>query len=153
MYRKWVSPFLCAAILFTNVYVVGATDVPINNDQINRQTNLKDTKDTKDWIIEEQKKVEDQQKEPRSTKAELTKEQIAQMTWEQLPLASVQKLFEQGDRTLLQIVAYFYSDVHQLLTEEEMNQLYAWNDEQVMSQISNLSAEKVKLLEQNAPSV
>ncbi|PPA80606.1 wall-associated protein, partial [Brevibacillus laterosporus] len=42
---------------------------------------------------------------------------------------------------------------HQLLTEEEMNQLYAWNDEQVMSQISNLSAEKVKLLEQNAPSV
>ncbi len=154
MYRKWVSPFLCAAILwtglFTNVYVVGATDVPINNDQINRQTNLKDTKD---WIIEEQKKVEDQQKKPRSTKAELTKEQIAQMTWEQLPLASVQKLFEQDDRTLLQIVAYFYTDVHQLLTEEEINQLYEWNDEQVMGQISNLSAEKIKLLQQDAPSV
>ncbi|RFB34844.1 wall-associated protein [Brevibacillus sp. VP] len=154
MYRKWVSPFLCVAILwtglFTNVNVVGATDAPVKNEEISRDTN---EKDTKDWIIEEQKKVEKQKKEPTSTKDEVTKEQIAQMTWEQLPLTSVQKLFEHGDRTLLQIVAYFYTDLHQLLTEEEMNQLYTWNDEQVMDQISTLSVEKIKLLEQNAPSV
>ncbi|MED1664843.1 hypothetical protein [Brevibacillus laterosporus] len=154
MYRKWLSLFLCATILWTglltNVYIVGATDVQMNNEQIIRQKN---PKDTIDWIKDEQKKEEHQQKEPPSTKANVTKEQMSQMEWEQLPLSSVQKLFEQGDRTLLQIVAYFYTDVHRLLTEEEINQLYEWNDEQVMEQISNLSAEKVKLLEQDAPSV
>ncbi|AIG26121.1 RHS repeat domain-containing protein [Brevibacillus laterosporus] len=153
MYRKWVSSFLCVAILwtglFTNVNVVGATEAPERNEEI-RKTN---EKDTKDWIIEEQEKVEQQEKEPTSTKGDVTKEQIAQMKWEQLPLASVQQLFDQGDRTLLQIVAYYYTDVHQLLTEEEINQLYTWNDEQVMGQLANLSAEKVKLLEQYAPSV
>ncbi|MGD7668027.1 hypothetical protein DM460_22730, partial [Brevibacillus laterosporus] len=72
MYRKWVSSFLCVAILwtglFTNVNVVGATEAPERNEEI-RKTN---EKDTKDWIIEEQEKVEQQEKEPTSTKGDVT---------------------------------------------------------------------------------
>jgi hypothetical protein len=57
-----------------------------------------------------------------------TEEQILQMQWDQLSAHDVAKTNELFKRRTLQIAAYFYTNLQKLLSQQEIEEIYTWDE-------------------------
>ncbi|MGG1895570.1 RHS repeat-associated core domain-containing protein [Brevibacillus formosus] len=84
---------------------------------------------------------------------EFTETDISSLTWTQLETDTVIDIHRSFDRALLKFAAYFYSELLQLLTAEEQEEVKRLSSEQIITQFGNLSQESKDLLQRLTPLV
>lgn len=84
---------------------------------------------------------------------ETSSEDILSMTWTQLSPETVLEIHTTFDRSMLQLAAYFYSDLLQLLIEEEKSNINSYSDLQIITTYDSLNREKKTLLNSLTPNV
>lgn len=111
---------------------------------------------TKKWLSAYQAAVQAEagKKEQRpDEKPTYSKAEVMKRDWTPLPAESVWQLYQTGNRKLLQLAAYVYPQVDQLLSHNEQVDKYQWEGETFQQKMDGLSAAEKQQLEASVPQV
>lgn len=111
---------------------------------------------TKKWLSAYQAAVQAGagKKEQRpDEKPTYSKAEVMKLDWTPLSAESVWQLYQTGDRKLLQLAAYVYPQVDQLLSHDEQVDKYQWEGETFQQKMDGLSAAEKKQLEAYVPQI
>ncbi|UFJ40473.1 hypothetical protein LOK74_20960 [Brevibacillus humidisoli] len=148
-YKKPISLVLLLTVLFSLVSsaVAAKQGVPDYSNPAAFAIASKTRSDTKEQVLQQLKEKETQVANRIKDETKQNKEMI----WTQLPAEKGKKIASLFQRKTIQLASYFYTDLHQLLTEAEVNKTYQWDDEDVMKQIEQLPADQQALLAEYTP--
>jgi len=82
-----------------------------------------------------------------------TEEDIQALTWTQIPPETAIQLHNANERNLIKLAALFYSELLQLLTAEEQNEVRLMSDTEAIARYESLSSEQHALLDSYTPEV
>ncbi|WP_139489615.1 RHS repeat domain-containing protein [Brevibacillus dissolubilis] len=126
-----------------------------DNTTATSASELENTASTSEWIFNQYPEIKDLpvnegQPDP-ITQPIYTEEQILQMQWDQLSAHAVAQVNELFERRTLQIAAYFYTNLQKLLSPQETEEIYTWDDERVMREIEQLHIDQYNHLIKYTP--
>ncbi|NTU32695.1 RHS repeat-associated core domain-containing protein [Brevibacillus sp. HB1.1] len=154
--KSILSFLVCSSLLTTMISPASilANDLSLPNSDKTQSIESS----TPNYTIDEiQQSIAEQNLEPLLEKRETKDptsyeaEDIASLTWSQLDANTAIEIHRTFDRALLKYAAYFYTDLSQLLSTEEQEEVKSFSSDQLISQFDNFSQEHKDLLNRLTP--
>jgi len=101
---------------------------------------------TEEWVIDYQLGEQPEEDADPSEIPDLSDEQMQQMDWGTLSVSTVQQISDTYDRQMLQVAAYFYPRLRNLLSIEEKQEQNKWTRESALQKYAVLTeAQKIQV--------